>query len=214
MPKKVELDINWTTSFGFVLLTDKEYNDIVKQLQTTDKESLDLGYCADGDDYYVDFEKTPAELLDAFNNAEDVSEEDYRVFEKHGCLCGSDIAENIWGQICEELDSEDDEDDEDENDEDEEEDDEDDEDEEEDDEDDEDEESDIEDEYAVPDDMKGDLPLGTERMYNGRKVRLVECTGDDWCQTCVFNNTSCYSVACYAHDRKDGITVQWVYVKE
>lgn len=177
MPKKVELEINRLTSFGFIILTDKEYNDLVKQLQTTDKESLELSYCADGDDYYVDFEKTPAELLNAFNKAEDVSEEDYQVFKKHGCLCGSDIAGHIWEQIDEELGSEDDED--------------------------------------IPDDMKGDLPLGTECMYNGRKVRLVE-VGWRWrCSSCVLSDlATCDGMYCLPNARKDGKSVHWEYVEE
>lgn len=67
---------------------------------------------------------------------------------------------------------------------------------------------------AIPADMQADLPIGTERTLNGRKVRLVEDT-DTICRNCIFNNlVDCDDVHCMSDERTDGKAVHWEYVEE
>lgn len=101
---KVDIEINWTTTLGYVILCENEYDNIVAKLKKAIGKEISFSYCADGDDCYVDFDKSIEEILDLFNHAKKISDEEYEVFKKYDCLCSSDTADNLYYQLCNELD--------------------------------------------------------------------------------------------------------------
>ena len=64
-------------------------------------------------------------------------------------------------------------------------------------------------------DVKGDLPVGTVREYNGRKIVLADDDGECVCSLCVFKGTNiCADIVCNQLSRKDNRNVHWEYVDE
>lgn len=61
------------------------------------------------------------------------------------------------------------------------------------------------------------LAIGTERMYNGRRIRLVEDSEGPSCAHCAIHRAPhlpCFLIKCTHSSRPDGKDVHWEYVEE
>jgi len=104
MHYKVEFEVNWTTPLGYVFLDDEEYNSCLEKLEKHKDKTFDFSYCADGDDYYVDFDKTGNELIELFEKAIEVPDEDYKIIEKYDLDGSTGSASDIYDRLLDNFD--------------------------------------------------------------------------------------------------------------